>query len=148
MQDKIFLDTNIIIYAFSEDEVEKQSVALGLLDRQDDNVLISKQVINELANILLKKFKLSSNQVENAILELDTIVNIVDFGLSTQIKALHIKDKYNLQFYDSLIIATALENRCTTLYSEDMHHKLLIENRLKIINPFKWIKKNNIKAEC
>lgn len=137
MQDKIFLDTNIIIYAFSEDEVDKQSVALKLLDRQDDNVLISKQVINELANILLKKFKLSSNQVEAAILELDTIVNIVDFDLSTQIKALHIKDKYNLQFYDSLIIATALENRCTTLYSEDMHHDTLIENRLKIINPFK-----------
>ncbi len=42
MQDKIFLDTNIIIYAFSEDEVEKQSVALKLLDKQDDNVLISK----------------------------------------------------------------------------------------------------------
>lgn len=137
MQDKIFLDTNIIIYAFSEDEVEKQSVALKLLDRQDDNVLISKQVINELSNILLKKFKLSSNQVEDAILELDTIVNIADFGLSTQIKALHIKDKYNLQFYDSLIIATALENRCTILYSEDMHHDLLVENRLKIVNPFK-----------
>ncbi len=137
MQDKIFLDTNIIIYAFSEDEVEKQSVTLKLLDRQDDNVLISKQVINELANILLKKFKLTSNQVEAAILELDTIVNIADFNLSTQIKALHIKDKYNLQFYDSLIIATALENRCTILYTEDMHHDLLIENRLKIVNPFK-----------
>lgn len=137
MQDKIFLDTNVIIYAFSEDEIEKQSAALKLLDTQDDNVLISKQVINELSNILLKKFKLSSNQVEDAILELDTIVNIADFYLSTQIKALHIKDKYNLQFYDSLIIATALENRCTILYSEDMHHNLLVENRLKIINPFK-----------
>lgn len=137
MQDKIFLDTNIIIYAFSEDEVKKQSIALELLDSHDNNVLISKQVINELANILLKKFKLSSNQVEDAILELDTIVNIVDFNLSTQIKALHIKDKYNLQFYDSLIIATALESRCTILYSEDMHHDMLIENRLKILNPFK-----------
>ena len=137
MQDKIFLDTNIIIYAFSEDEVEKQSIALRLLDRQNDNVLISKQVVNELANVLLKKFKLSSAQVENALLELDTIVNIVDFDLSTQIKALHIKKKYNLQFYDSLIIATALENRCTTLYSEDMHHDMIIENRLRIIDPFK-----------
>ena len=137
MQDKIFLDTNIIIYAFSEDEIERQSVALNLLDREGDNVFISKQVINEFINILLKKFKLSSKEVENSILELDTVVNIVDFDLSTQIKALHIKDKYNLQFYDSLIVATALENRCTTLYSEDMHHNLLIENRLKILNPFK-----------
>ncbi len=137
MQDNIFIDTNIIIYAFSEDELEKQSTALKLLNSLNNGVLISKQVINELSNIFLKKFHLSSTQVENAILELDSMVTIVDFELSTQIKALHIKEKYNLQFYDSLIIATALENRCRVLYSEDMQHEILIENKLKIINPFK-----------
>ncbi len=136
MKDKSFLDTNIIIYAFSEDEPHKQLVALSLIDGIDDTVIISKQVINELANILFKKFKLSSNQVEDALLELDSLINIVGFDISTQIKAIRIKDKYNLQYYDSLIIATALENKCTLLYSEDMHHDLLIENRLRIVNPF------------
>lgn len=89
-----------------------------------------------MCNIFLKKFKLSPNDVENAILELDDIFDIVDFDLKTQIKALKLKTKYNLQFYDALIVATALENKCEILYSEDMQHNILIEDKLRIINPF------------
>jgi predicted nucleic acid-binding protein len=137
MPDKKFLDTNILLYSYSEDEADKQSVALQLLEEYDADVIISKQVINELTNILFKKFKLSSNEVENVLLELDTVIPIVDFDISTQIKAVRIKDKYNLQFYDSLIIATALENKCTILYSEDMQHNQIIDGKLTIINPFK-----------
>lgn len=137
MPDKKFLDTNILLYSYSEDEADKQSIALQLLAEYDADVIISKQVINELTNILFKKFKLSSNEVENVLLELDTVIPIVDFDISTQIKAVRIKDKYNLQFYDSLIIATALENKCTILYSEDMQHNQIIDGKLTIINPFK-----------
>ncbi|MBD3809451.1 MAG: PIN domain-containing protein [Sulfuricurvum sp.] len=136
MDDKAFLDTNILIYAYSEDEPKKQSIALQLLDRFEDNMIISKQVINELSNILLKKFKLDSDQVENVLLEIDNILLIVDFDLTTQIKALKLKDRYQFQYYDALIVATALENNCTVIYSEDMQHDILIDGSLKIINPF------------
>lgn len=136
MHDKAFLDTNILIYAYSEDEPKKQSIALQLLDSFEDNVIISKQVINELSNILLKKFKLSSDQVENVLLEIDNVLPIVDFDLTTQIKALKLKDRYQFQYYDALIVATALENNCTVVYSEDMQHEMLIDGNLKIINPF------------
>ena len=47
-----------------------------------------------------------------------------------------IRSKYKYSYYDSLIIATALESKCKILYSEDMHHGQIIENSLKIINPF------------
>lgn len=137
MHDKAFLDTNVLIYAYSEDELIKQSVALHLLDSFEDKVIISKQVINELSNILLKKFKLGTDQVENVLLEIDNILPIVDFDLTTQIKALKLKDRYQFQFYDALIVATALENNCTVVYSEDMQHDMLIDGSLKIINPFK-----------
>lgn len=136
MHDKAFLDTNILIYAYSEDEPKKQSIALQLLDSFEDNVIISKQVINELSNILLKKFKLGSDQVENVLLEIDNVLPIVDFDLTTQIKALKLKDRYQFQYYDALIVATALENNCTVVYSEDMQHNMLIDGNLKIINPF------------
>lgn len=136
MHDKAFLDTNILIYAYSEDEPKKQSIALQLLDSFEDNVIISKQVINELSNILLKKFKLGSDQVENVLLEIDNVLPIVDFDLTTQIKALKLKDRYQFQYYDALIVATALENNCTVVYSEDMQHEMLIDGSLKIINPF------------
>jgi predicted nucleic acid-binding protein len=137
MSDKIFIDTNILIYAFSEDELLKQQVAMTLIDTISYNAIISNQVINELANVFLKKFKLSTNEVEDAILELDSLLEIVNFDISSQIKALRLKQRYNLQFFDALIVATALENKCSTLYSEDMQHELIIDNRLKIINPFK-----------
>lgn len=136
MLDKAFFDTNVLIYTYSEDEPEKQSVALQLLDSFEDHAIISKQVINELSNILLKKFKLNSDQVESVLLEIDNVLLIVDFDLTTQIKALKLKDRYQFQFYDALIVATALENSCTVLYSEDMQHDTLIDGRLKIINPF------------
>lgn len=136
MHDKAFLDTNILIYAYSEDEPKKQSVVLQLLDSFENNVIISKQVINELSNILLKKFKLDSDQVENVLLEIDNVLPIVDFDLTTQIKALKLKDRYQFQYYDALIVATALENNCTVVYSEDMQHEMLIDGSLNIINPF------------
>jgi predicted nucleic acid-binding protein len=140
MNDKVFLDTNILIYCYSVDEKEKQYKALSLLEKHSDNSLISTQVINELSNILFKKFKLTSIEIENTILEIDNYVNIVNFTLTTQIKALKIKEKYKLQFYDSLIIATALENKCTILYSEDMQDNFIIDSVLTIINPFKELK--------
>ena len=49
---------------------------------------------------------------------------------------LKMKEKYKLQYYDSLILSTVLENGCTVLYSEDMQHKQINENQLTIINPF------------
>ena len=136
MRDKAFLDTNILIYAYSEDEPEKQSVALQLLDYFGNEVIISKQVVNELSNILLKKFKLTTEQVENVLLEIDDVLPIVDFDLTTQIKALRLKDRYKLQFYDALIIATALKSNCKIVYSEDMQHGMSIDGCLSIINPF------------
>ena len=110
---------------------------MNLIDAVACDAIISNQVINELANIFLKKFKLPIEQVEDSFLELDSLLNIVSFDMSTQIRALRLKQRYNLQYFDSLIISTALENKCNILYSEDMQHELIIDNRLKIINPFK-----------
>jgi len=47
-----------------------------------------------------------------------------------------VKEKYRYSYYDSVIIASALQNNCTVLYSEEMNHNQVIENSLTIINPF------------
>ena len=72
----------------------------------------------------------------NIVKELEKEFIILDFDIQTQLNALKLKQNYNLQFYDALIVSTALENSCTILYSEDMQDKLVIEKKLKIINPF------------
>ena len=142
MKDKIFIDTNIIIYCYSNSEMEKRIICQKLFETYSE-LNISKQVINEMTNILFKKFKLSSFDIKNTIEQISNIVFTCDFNFDTQIKAIELKDKYNLQYYDALIIATALENHCNIIFSEDMQHNQIIENQLTIINPF--IKENNAK---
>ena len=134
MKDKIFIDTNILLYAYST-EKNKQEIAQSIINT-NNNIYISKQVINETINILIKKFKLNIKDIINVVKELEKEFIILDFDIQTQLNALKLKQNYNLQFYDALIVSTALENSCTILYSEDMQDKLVIEKNLKIINPF------------
>ena len=136
MNDKVFLDTNIVIYAYSENEPKKQEIANNILEQYSNQIIISTQVINELSNTLFRKFKLDAGDVKNVVLELNEYFPIINFNVQTQLKGIEIKEKYKLQFYDSIILATALENTCNILYSEDMQHNQVIENKLTIINPF------------
>ena len=78
--------------------------------------------------------------MRETVLELNDNFPIVNFNLQTQFKGIELKGKYKLQFYDSMILATALENGCNIVFSEDMQHNQVIENRLTIINPFRDVK--------
>ena len=72
---------------------------------------------------------------------LDNIETVCDEVMAIQRhtinKALSLKDLYGYSYYDCLIIASALESDCEILFSEDMTNEQIIENTLKIVNPFK-----------
>lgn len=136
MPDRAFLDTNILIYVYSVDEKEKQGKATEIIETNREKLLISNQVINELCNTLFKKFAKSSAEIINVLTELSDALSIVEFSLHTQFEAVRLMGLYSLQFYDALIIATALEHGCHTLITEDMQHGLVVEGRLTINNPF------------
>jgi predicted nucleic acid-binding protein len=61
---------------------------------------------------------------------------ISDLNIHTLDQTLKIAEAYKFSFWDSMMVAAALNNHCSVLYSEDLHHKQLIEERLTIINPF------------
>lgn len=134
MKGKFFVDTNVLLYCYSVTEPEKKQKAIKV--SKSENAFISTQVLSELCNILYKKFKLSWEDIESANLEL--IENfLVHINLpDTVIQACGLSDKYHFSFYDSLIIAAAIESGCSILYSEDLNHNQKIENKLLILNPF------------
>jgi predicted nucleic acid-binding protein len=134
MNAKVFLDTNILVYAYSNTEPDKQVIARKLI--AECNSYVSTQVLQELTNTLTRKFHNSWKEAQNAVLESceNNLLHINE--RDTIVNACGIADKYKFSFYDSLIIAAALECNCTALYSEDLHHNQLIENKLKIVNPF------------
>ena len=74
--------------------------------------------------------------MENSKAPIDTNFLFYPVQRSTLTTSLFLMGKYDFQLFDSLIVASALEEGCDTLYSEDMQHDLLVEEQLKIVNPF------------
>jgi len=93
--------------------------------------------LSEFLSVFLKKYSDDITLLKSCLANIHASFNVVNFDSKDLENALNIRKRYKLSYYDSLIITSALENDCTLLYSEDMHHKLKIEKRLSIINPFK-----------
>jgi predicted nucleic acid-binding protein len=135
MKDKTFVDTNVFIYAYSKTEPEKKNIALEILKNQ--NIIINTQVINEFIWVMNRKFSVQMERLRDLGVKLLQRFEIALIDQITIKKALDIAIVYKYSYWDSLIIASALENNCSICYSEDMQHGQLIEDRLKVINPFK-----------
>ena len=134
MSDKIFLDTNIIIYAHIDNDLVKQKKAQSIIE--EGETFISTQVLQETANTLKKKLKQTYPDIKRVLSDLISNNFIHINNSQTVLRACEVAGKYGFSFYDSLIISAALEVNATVLYSEDMSNGLVIENQLKIINPF------------
>ena len=135
MNDNVFLDTNILVYLYSEDEPAKQSVAVNIFDRF--GCVTSTQVINEFCAVCLRKFKMPADEVHRAIAEIAENCKLCYIDMGVIQNALLLHDKYGYTYYDCLVLASAIDNGCRCLCSEDMQHNQFIEGKLKIINPFK-----------
>ena len=134
MSDKYFLDTNILIYAHTDLDLRKQQLAQQSI--MSELTCLSTQVLQETANILFKKFQFTWPDIQivlkEAITNNETHIN----SAFTVTEACRIAGRYGFSFYDSLIIAAALESACSILLSEDMHHGIVIDDKLRIKNPF------------
>jgi predicted nucleic acid-binding protein len=140
MPDKYFFDTNLWIYLKagnqSQDDLRKKQIVAKLVTDIPE-ITLSVQVLNETANVLMKKF--SFTETETGAF-LDEICNEFEVVVLTPVitqKALILKNSNSLSWFDSLIAAAALLSGCQILYSEDMQDGLLIEKKLRIVNPFK-----------
>ena len=131
---KTFIDTNILVYAFTADEPEKQEIALKFLNNCFP--VISTQVIKEFSNVLLKRTSISLQTIRETINEIITITDIVNEEVALILAAFDIHKRYMLSFYDSLIIVSAINAKCRILLSEDMQDGQTIDGKLTIVNPF------------
>jgi predicted nucleic acid-binding protein len=135
MSDNVFLDSNILVYSYSNSEIQKQEIARQLI--AESNSLISTQVLQELCNIVTRKFKFSYEQAAIAIKESCQNNSLHINTEDTVLQACQVAGRYGFSFFDSLIVAAALESGCTVLYSEDMQDGQIIEEKLTVKNPFK-----------
>jgi predicted nucleic acid-binding protein len=140
MNDKYFLDTNILVYSFDSSHPAKRKIAQDLVSGalEKGNGIISYQVIQEFLNVATRKFAVPLG-VKDTQLYLNVVLEpLCEVFSSTELfhQALEISDQWRLPFYDALIIAAALQADCRVLYSEDMQDNQAIKG-LNIRNPFK-----------
>jgi len=133
MSDKITLDSNILIYAFANNNDFRKSIAKDIIAKCN---IISLQAVNETSYILLKKFKLPEEELEKVIQFMKNQFIISSLTTNILDQTITLCKKYDFSFWDSMMIAAALENHCSIIYTEDLSHGQLIENRLRIIYPF------------
>ena len=131
---RVFLDTNIVVYLYTSTEEEKRLRAAKIL--LENEPVSSTQVLNELSNVLSKKYSFTWKEISKVHAEVCNQMRIEIVTPDIISKAYDFAGRYHFSFYDSLIVASALEANCELLYSEDFQHLQMISNSLRILNPF------------
>jgi predicted nucleic acid-binding protein len=134
MSADVFLDTNVLVYGIAQGDTRRLQAAALL--RQGG--VISVQVLNEFANVARRKLRRSWPEIADALAALRVLFpDPRPVSLATHDAAVDIAARHGFAFYDSLIVASALEAGCSTLLSEDMQDGQVIGGRLTIRNPFR-----------
>jgi predicted nucleic acid-binding protein len=141
MTDKVFVDTNIWVYAYLDtDNTQSHNKHLKAVEclqqlYRDTEMIISTQVLSEYYSALLKN-KIDDLDIQESSRQLTQAIEVVALSKNTVTSSYLIRNRYRYSYWDSLIIASALEHGCTKLISEDMQNHQFIEDRLSISNPF------------
>ena len=134
MPGKAFFDTNILIYAIAQND-PRATRAEALLS---EGGVVSVQVLNEFVSVARRKMQMPWPDVTDALDAIRILCSSpVAVTIDTHDAALRIAQEQGYGIYDALIVAAALDAKCSTLYSEDLQDGQVIEKKLTIRNPFR-----------
>ena len=126
-----FADTNVALYLLDDGpKAERAEEILGQGPR------ISVQVLNEAMVNCRRKAGLSWEDTGAFLEGIKSLCPVEDLTIQTHQVGRALAEKYQLSVYDAMIVSAALLAGCTTLWTEDMHDGLLVEDRLRVVNPF------------
>jgi predicted nucleic acid-binding protein len=127
-----FFDTSVLLYLLSDDNDKADRIETLLAARG----VISVQVLNEFSAVALRKLKMPLNDIREILDTIRAVCVVEPITLETHDRGLAICERYRFSLYDSMLVATALVSGARILYSEDMQHGQVIDDQLRITNPF------------
>jgi predicted nucleic acid-binding protein len=128
-----FLDTNVVLYLFSDDpDKAGRAEELAATD-----AVVSVQVLNELVAVARRKLAMDWSEIAETVRIIQSVCAVEPVTVEVHHEARRLAEKHQLAWYDALIVSAALAAGCKTLFSEDMHDGLRIENVLTVRNPFR-----------
>ena|ERR1700724_3937980 len=139
MSGRFFLDTNIFVYSFDPSSPKKAAQAKKLIRTaiETRGGIVSYQVVQEFFNVALRRFAKPMNEADAEQYLATTFRPLLSVHSSLALygEALRIGARFRLAWYDSLIVASAVEGQCGVLYSEDFQDGQQI-GTVTISNPF------------
>ncbi len=128
-----FIDTNVLVYLASGEA--------GKADRAEEILTaggtISVQVLNEFTNVARRKMRLPWLETLAFLSTIRALLPVRPITIDIHETGLALAERHGLSLYDAMIVASALDAGCDTLWSEDMQDGLVIAERLRIANPFR-----------
>jgi predicted nucleic acid-binding protein len=139
MIDKVFLDTNVLVYLYDRDTPQKQRKAQAILERgsASTSFVISTQVLQEFWVTVTRKFA-KSLPVSEALLAMRALkgsMSTVPVDTGMIFEAIELEQRFQISFWDALVIQAALTAGCTRLLTEDLQHGFRVKT-LAVENPF------------
>lgn len=137
MKDRCFLDTNILIYPFDNSNSNKQNACSNFLTKILVNAepVISTQTLGEFFNATVRKLNFSKQDAMFEVQKLAETFPVYEIKTENVLHAMKISKTTQFSYWDSLILAMAIDTGCKILYSEDLNNGQEIEE-VKIVNPF------------
>jgi len=134
--ERITLDTNVLVYAFDQNETTKQPVANELLWRANDlGAILTTIVLGEFFHVTSRKAVVPPLRARQNLADLITLFPVVGYGTDTLETAALESVAGRLSFWDAVMLACAEEAGCTVCFSEDMADGMKLGNII-VRNPF------------
>jgi predicted nucleic acid-binding protein len=128
-----FFDSNVLLYLASSDPAKadraEQLIAAG--------GTISVQVLNEITSVARRKMQMSWKDTNSFLATVRGLLPVVvPVTVETHEAGIALAERYGFNTYDAMIAASAILSGCDTLWSEDLHHNMVVDSQLRIVNPF------------
>ena len=127
-----FFDTSVLLYLLSDDSVKADRIETLLAARG----VISVQVLNEFAVVALRKLRMPLNEVREILDTIRAVCTVEPITVETHDRGLAVFERYKFSLYDSILVGAALISGAKILYSEDLQRGQVIDNQLRVANPF------------
>jgi predicted nucleic acid-binding protein len=127
-----FFDTSVLLYLLSSDTDKADRIETLLSARGT----VSVQVLNEFAVVALRKLKMPLSEVREILDTIRAVCAVEPLTIETHDRGLAVCERYRFSLYDSMLVAAALISGAAILYSEDPQHGQVIDNQLRVTNPF------------
>ncbi|NPA41990.1 MAG: PIN domain-containing protein [Aquificae bacterium] len=142
MGKRVLVDTNLWLYTLGIDvDLAKRERMIAVLEKiieEGWEIFICSQVCKEFVRVGIEKYGYDREFITEQLEKIKTIANILYEDCEDLTTALELREIYNLQFWDSVIIATALNNKISYILTEDVSYPIIkfMDKEVELINPF------------